>query len=354
MEKEVNNMDSPQSILIIYTGGTIGMMKNPETGTLDPFNFNQIEDQVPELKKLGHKISAIQFDPPLDSSNISPDVWVQLAVIIKDNFDFYNGFVILHGTDTMAFTASALSFMLEGLSKPVIFTGSQLPISDLRTDGKDNLITSIEIAAAEKGGLPIVPEVCVYFENSLFRGNRTTKNSAENFNAFKSFNYPALAQTGIHIKYNFQAIHYPDKEEQLKIHTRLNKNIAILKIFPGMRENYVDAIINIGNLHGLILETFGNGNAPNYDWFVSRIEKVIQKGVIVLNVTQCNSGHVEMGKYSTSKDLKRAGVLSGFDITVEAAIAKLMYLLGEEYSYSEIVAHMNLSLRGEISIADIH
>jgi L-asparaginase len=345
-------MSDRKSILIIYTGGTIGMMLNPETGVLDPFNFHQIENEVPELKKLGHKLSAIQFAPPLDSSNINPDVWVQLAGIIRDNYDFYNGFVILHGTDTMAYTASALSFMLEGLGKPVIFTGSQLPISDLRTDGKDNLITSIEIAAADKGGLPCVPEVCVYFENSLFRGNRTTKNSAENFNAFKSFNYPALAQTGIHIKYNTQAIHYPAQEEQLNIHTRLNRNIAILKLFPGIRENYVDAIVNIENLRGLIIETFGNGNAPNYGWFVSRIEKAIRKGVIVLNVTQCNSGHVEMGKYSTSKDLKRVGVLSGFDITTEAAIAKLMYLLGEEYSYSEIVAHMNLSLRGEISLAD--
>ncbi len=345
-------MESKKSILIIYTGGTIGMMLNPETGILDPFNFHQIENEVPELRKLGHKLSAIQFDPPLDSSNINPDVWVQLAVIINDNYDFYDGFVILHGTDTMAYTASALSFMLENLQKPVILTGSQLPIGMLRTDGKDNLITSIEIAAAERNGRPVVPEVCIYFENSLFRGNRTTKNSAENFNAFKSFNYPPLAQTGIHIRFNQSIIHYPENNEKLKIHTRLDKNIAILKIFPGIRENVVDALINIKGLKGLIIETFGAGNAPNYEWFTLKIAEAVKKGIIVVNVTQCNSGVVDMGKYQTGIELFKAGVISGYDITTEAAITKLMFLLGNGFYPNEIIKYMNEPLRGEISFAD--
>lgn len=343
-------METQKSILIIYTGGTIGMMLNPETGILDPFNFHQIENEVPELRKLGHKLSAIQFDPPLDSSNINPDVWVQLAVIISDNYDFYDGFVILHGTDTMAYTASALSFMLENLQKPVILTGSQLPIGMLRTDGKDNLITAIEIAADERNGNPVVPEVCIYFENTLFRGNRTTKNSAENFNAFQSFNYPPLAETGIHIRYHFSNIHYPVKKARLKIHTRLSKEIGILKIFPGMRESVVEAMVNIKGLKALIIETFGAGNAPNNEWFTKKIAAAVKRGIVVVNVTQCNSGTVDMGKYQTGMELFKAGAISGYDITTEAAITKLMYLLGQEYSYPEVVRQMNESLRGEITL----
>lgn len=345
-------MDSLKSILLIYTGGTIGMLKNPQTNVLEPIDFNQIETEVPELKKLGHKLSAIQFDPPLDSSNISPDVWVQLAVIIKDNYHYYDGFVILHGTDTMAYTASALSFMLENLHKPVILTGSQLPIGTLRTDGKDNLITSIEIAAAERNDGPMVPEVCVYFENRLFRGNRTTKNSAEHFNAFQSFNYPLLAQTGIHIKYNQTVIHYEKNPGELKIHTRLVKNIAILRIFPGISEQVIDSIINIPGLQALILETYGAGNAPNYPWFLKKIKDTVDKGVIVVNVTQCNAGHVEMGKYKTSFELQETGIISGYDTTVEAAITKLMFLLGECSSLNEVKQLMNQSLRGEITLEE--
>lgn len=345
-------MDSGQrSILIIYTGGTIGMVLNPATGSLQPFNFDQISEQVPELKKFGFNLQTISFDPPLDSSDIGPAKWVNIAEIIKENYDEYDGFVILHGTDTMAYTASALSFMMENLNKPVILTGSQLPIGILRTDGKENLITSIEIAAAKEEGRPIVPEVCIYFENKLYRGNRTTKINAENFNAFQSANYPSLASVGINIKYNREAINYPKENKELKVNTVFDNHIAILKLFPGMNKEFIDSILGICGLKGVILETFGSGNAPADEWFLRRIRKAIENGIVVLDITQCNTGSVALGRYEASRKLHEAGVFSGFDITTEAATTKMMLLFGQGFSYEEIKLLLNSSLRGEITIS---
>ena len=260
---------------MIYTGGTIGMIENAETGVLEAFNFQHLAENVPELKKLGHKVDTYQFDPPLDSSAMGPDSWMKIVKIIADNYQKYDGFVVLHGTDTMSYTASALSFMLENLSKPVILTGSQLPIGMLRTDGKENLITAIEIAAARENGFPIVPEVCIFFENELMRGNRTCKANADNFNAFRSYNYPSLAHAGIHIKYDVGQIYYPVSRRPLKPHYLLDRNIAILKLFPGISAQVVESILNIPGLKGVVMETFGSGNAPLDDWFLESIQKAI-------------------------------------------------------------------------------
>jgi len=337
------------SILIIYTGGTIGMKQNPETGALMPFNFNQIEIEVPELKKFHYTLETRSFNPPVDSSDISPDFWVKLAVIIKENYNHYNGFVILHGTDTMSFTASALSFMLQNLDKPVILTGSQLPIGMLRTDGKENLISAIEIAAASRNGQPLVPEVCIFFENRLFRGNRTTKHNAEHFNAFRSDNYPYLAEAGINIKYNFAFIHYPTNKRELIIHTNLDNSIGVLKLFPGITPQVVDSVLNGSNAKAIILETFGSGNAPSPDWFLDKLKDAVNKGTVIVNVTQCHAGSVDMEKYDNGLILKKAGVISGFDITFEAAVAKLMLLMGKQLPPEILKQEMMKSMSGEIS-----
>ena len=282
------------SILIIYTGGTIGMIQDPETGALMPFNFDHLLDNVPELKRLGFLISSIQFEPPIDSSEIDPASWIRLVKIIADNYNTYDGFVVLHGTDTMAYTASALSFMLENLAKPVILTGSQLPIGMLRTDGKENLITAIEIAAAKENGFPVVPEVCIFFQNHLMRGNRTSKISAENFNAFRSLNYPALARVGMHIRYDNNLINKVRVPKPLKPHYLMDTNVVILKIFPGITPQTVDSILNIPHLKGVVLETYGTGNAPSKPWFLDMLRAAVARGIVIVNVTQCSSGSVQM------------------------------------------------------------
>ncbi len=341
-------MQKPRSILIIYTGGTIGMTLNPETGDLSPVNFPEISKQLPELLRFDLHIDAISFSPPVDSSEVEPGMWTRMATIIEENYDNYDGFVILHGTDTMAYSASALGFLLENLDKPVVFTGSQLPLGMLRTDGKENLISSIEIAAARENGTAIVPEVCIFFQNKLFRGNRTTKHNVEYFNAFRSDNYPPLAETGINIRYNRQAIMPSPDKGKLKVHKGMCTDIALLKIFPGISEKMVRSIYNIDQLRAVIMETYGAGNAPTAPWFISLIEEAISKGIIILNVSQCSVGSVDMNLYQTGKRLLKAGVLNGYDITSEAAVAKLMFILAQTSNIKDIRLLINNSLRGEI------
>jgi len=325
------------------------MVQDPETGSLIPIDFRHITDHVPELRKFGYDLHSVSFDPVKDSSNIDPEVWVRMAEIIADSYNDFDGFVVLHGTDTMAYTASALSFMLENLAKPVILTGSQLPIGLLRTDGRENLITAIEIAAAMENDLPAVPEVCIYFDNKLMRGNRTTKMSAEHFDAFYSPNYPPLAEVGLHLRYFNQLISRRDNKEKLIVHKSFDTNVAILKLFPGINRKLVKAIIKTEGLRGLIMETFGSGNAPTYQWFLDDMKQFIDGGGISLNVTQCHGGSVKMGLYETSRQMLASGVVSGKDITSEASITKLMHLLGRYSSKEKVTEALNLSLAGEIS-----
>ncbi|MGL5273261.1 MAG: asparaginase [Phocaeicola sp.] len=338
------------SVLLIYTGGTIGMMENPETGALEAFNFDEIKQNVPELKRFNYRISAYQFTPPIDSSDMEPPLWAKLVRIITYNYDNFDGFVILHGTDTMAYTASALSFMLENLNKPVILTGSQLPIGKLRTDGKENLITSIEIAAAKHpDGSPVVPEVCVFFENHLTRGNRTTKINAENFNAFQSNNFPPLATAGIHINYDYDRILKRDRSLKLIPHYVYDTNVIVLTLFPGIQENMMRNVFNTPGLRAVVLRAYGSGNAPQKPWFFDVLKEATRKGIIVVNTTQCATGTVDMARYETGIHLLEAGVISGYDSTLEATITKLMFLLGHKKTGKEIRYALSVANAGEFT-----
>jgi L-asparaginase len=340
------------SVLIIYTGGTLGMAYD-ESGALVPFNFGQILEKIPNLTNMNVAITVISFPEPIDSSNVNMHHWVDMAYIIYENYDSYDGFVVLHGTDTMAYSASMLSYMLQGLSKPVIFTGAQLPISAMRSDARENLMTSLEIAAAKANGKPIVPEVCIFFNHMLLRGNRSKKVQSVHFDAFESENYPALAESGIIIDYNYAAIKPYEEGSRLKYFNRLDNNVMVLKLFPGITAKVLDSCFNIKELRGVVLETYGSGNSPSESWFLDSLERAVKKGIIVLNVSQCNGGRVIQGRYQTSKDLLRIGVLSGGDITTEAAITKMMFLLGNETSDAEIRRKLVTPMSGEMSLTGI-
>ncbi len=335
-------------ILLIYTGGTIGMVKDPKSGALKAFDFSKIQERITELELLDCTISTISFEKPIDSSDMNIERWVQIVSIIEENYDLYDGFVLLHGSDTMSYTASALSFMLENLSKPVVLTGSQLPIGDLRTDAKENLITAIQIACLKEKGTSVINEVCLYFEYKLYRGNRTTKINAEHFQAFESANYPPLAESGVHLRVQTDLLLAKTNKKTI-FHKQLDNNIAILKLFPSINQSVLEAIISIKGLKGLVLETYGAGNTTVEPWFTNLLQKAIDKGIQIINVTQCVGGEVIMGKYENSSELKRIGLISGKDITSEAAVAKLMYMLGQKVAPTAFKTIFETSLRGEIT-----
>ncbi|WP_222983153.1 asparaginase [Flagellimonas meishanensis] len=343
-------MKRKTKILLIYTGGTIGMVKDYRTGSLRAFNFEELIKNIPELDQLDCELKGVSFKEPIDSSNMNPKYWALIATIIEDNYTEHDGFVVLHGSDTMSYSASALSFMLENLAKPVIFTGSQLPIGDLRTDAKENLITSIEIASLQENGQPVVQEVGLYFEYKLYRANRTTKINAEHFKAFASLNHPPLVESGVYLKVDHANLREPSpKKKPLKVHKNLDDNVAVLKLFPGLNQQVLRSVLGIPGLKALILETYGAGNAPMDKWFLDALEDSISKGLHIINVTQCSGGSVAMGHYETSKRLGSMQVIDGKDITTEAAITKAMYLLGTKISDRLFKTVFETSLRGEMS-----
>lgn len=335
-------------LFIIYTGGTIGMVFDETAGTLVPMDFREIKYHIPEIARRGYDFDMHAFHPPIDSSDMSPEIWIELARIIYSRYEEYDGFIILHGSDTMAFTASALSFMFENLNKPVILTGAQLPIGEIRTDAKENIITSMEIAAAKKDNKAMVPEVCIYFDYFLFRGNRTKKVNTEKFEAFNSFNYPPLAEAGIDIRYRSRYI-LPHSGKSFSINTRLNSDLGVLKMFPGISRAAVEAVLNTPKLKAVILETFGNGNTLTAPWFISCLKEAVHRGIILLDRTQCEGGSVELGRYATGVQLQEIGVVSGRDITFEAAVTKLMVLLGQELPTEKVKKLLETSLKGELT-----
>lgn len=339
---------SKPKVLVIYTGGTIGMIKNPETGSLSSVDFTHVYDHIPELNRVNAEVSSVSVQKPIDSSEMSIHNWQEIATLIADSYEDFDGFVLLHGSDTMAYTASALSFMLEGLRKPVILTGSQLPIGVIRTDGKENIITSIEIASEKRlDGTPLIQEVGVYFDYTLFRGNRCTKDSAENFEAFRSPNLRPLAIAGVNLHYN-EDIFWQPEVSKLVLRKEMSDEVLLLKLFPGMRFEFLHRIIEMENLAGLVIESFGAGNGPHDKVFASVLKKFNEKGGIILNITQCSSGSVSAGMYESSNIFNEAGVVSGGDMTTEAAVTKLMYLL-KNAPKSEVKELLRKSIRGEIT-----
>ena len=341
-------MKKKPNILLIYTGGTIGMIKDSETGALENFNFNDLLECIPELNLLDCNISSKSFSNPIDSSNMKPSNWIEIGTIIEDNYKNYDGFVILHGSDTMSYTASALSFMLENLSKPVIFTGSQLPIGDLRTDAKENLITSIQIASLVENNQPVVQEVGLYFEYKLYRANRTTKINAEHFEAFDSPNYPPLIISGVNLSINYQSLLTAKKNKKLVVHKIFEPNILLVKLFPGINKETINHLFSTPNLKGMIFETYGSGNITNEKWFLKALKIIIDKKIPVVNVTQCAGGSVDMNIYSTNVIYRNIGIISGKDISTEAAVTKLMLMLGQNIPANNFKTKFETSLRGEM------